>query len=482
MLKNLRKKGFAKKIFIILAVVIVPAFVLWGSASLLRSQRYSYAGKIFGRKVSPGQFQESLQAIQIQGLLQFGANFFKLQPFLNLNAEAWDRLILLQEARKKRIKASDAEVIEEIKQIPFFQREGQFDNKLYQELLSYGLKLPARRFEEYIRQRLILNKFYRRLTDKITVNDDELWSAYKRENEKVRVSYILLPSANFEKEVLVTEEELKAYFNSRQQELKLPPSINIQYAGFEYPPDAAEEEKQNCQEKVFELYAQLQNGVPLEKAAAAQGALLKDTGLFSAEQTLPAGVPFEIIQAALLLKDKQYSNPVITAKGCFICQIKESKTSHLPDFSEAKPRIEKILRQEKGRQLAKEKAEVLREKINLKQKDFAAWAKEAGLKVETTALFKIGEYLPTIGPSAEFQNAAFNLKDKNRISEVVQALSGFYILKLEETVAADEKKFSAEKENFRAKVLEEKKKEAFNRFFEDLKAKARLEDHTSKHF
>src|SRR3989338_6391314 len=120
MLKALRKKGVAKKIFICLAIVIVPAFVLWGSASLLRSQRSSYAGKISGRKVSFDEFQESLRAVQTQALMQFGENFYKIQRFLKLNLEAWDRLILLQEAKRRRIKVSDQEVIEEINQLPFF--------------------------------------------------------------------------------------------------------------------------------------------------------------------------------------------------------------------------------------------------------------------------------------------------------------------------------------------------------------------------
>ena len=38
MLRALRNKKTAKKVWIVLAVIIVPAFVLWGSGSLLRSK------------------------------------------------------------------------------------------------------------------------------------------------------------------------------------------------------------------------------------------------------------------------------------------------------------------------------------------------------------------------------------------------------------------------------------------------------------
>jgi len=92
----------------------------------------------------------------------------------------------------------------------------------------------------------------------------------------------------------------------------------------------------------------------------------------------------------------------------------------------------------------------------------------------------LGEYLPNIGPSSEFQNAAFNLKDKNRISPVIYTQQGFYILKLDEFVPIDEQKFKSEKAEFKTKLLEDKRKEFFNNFFEELKKKANLQDNVSK--
>ena len=61
MIKLLRNKKVQKKIWIVLAIIIVPAFVLWGSASLLRGPKeekhsateneVSLAGKGFTQEV-----------------------------------------------------------------------------------------------------------------------------------------------------------------------------------------------------------------------------------------------------------------------------------------------------------------------------------------------------------------------------------------------------------------------------------------------
>jgi len=79
MLKILRKRKVAKKIFYFLAIVIVPAFVLWGSSSVIRNKdEKGYAGEIFGKKVSFNQYAHARQGWRVQLQLQYEEN--DLQP------------------------------------------------------------------------------------------------------------------------------------------------------------------------------------------------------------------------------------------------------------------------------------------------------------------------------------------------------------------------------------------------------------------
>ena len=65
MLKKLRNKKTAKRIWIVLAILILPAFVLWGAGSFMRNKEKgesAYAGKVFGRTVSTLEYQDALCA------------------------------------------------------------------------------------------------------------------------------------------------------------------------------------------------------------------------------------------------------------------------------------------------------------------------------------------------------------------------------------------------------------------------------------
>ena len=73
MLKQLRSKDVAKKILIGLAIIIIPAFVLWGAGSLRggRSDRPRYAGTIFGRKVSFQEYADSWRAVRNDARMRY---------------------------------------------------------------------------------------------------------------------------------------------------------------------------------------------------------------------------------------------------------------------------------------------------------------------------------------------------------------------------------------------------------------------------
>ena len=158
MLRKLRKKKTAKKIWIVLAAVVVPAFVLWGSGSLSRStDKSSYAGTIFGRKISLLEYQDSLEAVKNQAIIQFGDKLPEMQKYLNLETQAWERLIVLAQARSRRLKASDEEIIKLLQGYPFFKNSrGQFEDKLYSQMLRYVFRTQPRIFEEQTRDNIIL--------------------------------------------------------------------------------------------------------------------------------------------------------------------------------------------------------------------------------------------------------------------------------------------------------------------------------------
>ncbi len=221
MLKILRNKKTAKKVWIGLAIIIIPAFALWGFGGGFRSrQETAPAGKIFGRNISYTEFRDAIAAEKIMAIMRFGDKLGEVQQYLNLEAQAWERLILLAEAKKRRITASDQEVIEDIENSSVFQFRGAFNNKIYNEILRYSLRVQPRIFEELTRQNLILSKLHKQVTDKVSLSDEQIKNEYAKANQELSIYYVASLVSDFAKNISPTGKEIEAAKKSAGEKIK----------------------------------------------------------------------------------------------------------------------------------------------------------------------------------------------------------------------------------------------------------------------
>lgn len=472
MLKILRNKKTAKKIWLGLAIIIVPAFILWGSGSLIRSKEESGPlGKIFGRKVTPSEFKDALNAVRNQAIMQLGDKFSEMQKYLNLETQAWERLVLLVEAKKRKIKVSDKEVIGLIQRYSFAQKKGRFDNYSYQQTLQYVFHTPPRVFEEQARQNLILAKLYDTVTSQVKVTDAEIKQAYRKENEQLSISYIAAIYADFEKETNPSAEEIKEYFQKNQLQFKQPLSFNIDYILL----PSEDKDSETAKDKIEKIILRLNKKEGFAKVAADFGLSLKETGLFAQTDPIPGiGWAPEISNLISQAQTTQVLPPVQLDKNYYILRIKERKEPYLPNLGAIEDKVKAALIKEKSRVIAKKKIEIASKKLKEaipSETDFDKLSKDLGLKSSSTDLFKYGSYIEGIGASDNFWLTARDLKE-GQISPLITMPEGLYIIKTKSGVPVEEAKFSAEKTTFTQKFLSQKKEEYFLRFLEELKRKA----------
>ena len=198
MLKILRHKNVSKFVLWGILILILPAFVVWGAGSMGKgdSKGPKFVGTIDGKKVSFDNFAGAVSSIRAQIFL----NYFNNQKILGellknqslIGKIAWDRLIMLKEAKRLKIKAQDKDVISYIQSHPLFLRNGKFDEQLYSYILRNNLGFDPRTFEEIVRENVALQKMNESMTKDITVSDEELGAYYRAENCKFRISYALL--------------------------------------------------------------------------------------------------------------------------------------------------------------------------------------------------------------------------------------------------------------------------------------------------
>jgi len=478
MLKRLRRKKTAKWIWIILATLVLPAFILWGSGSLIRSKQEStYAGQIFGRKIGLQEYQEALNAIKNQLVMQFGDNLSEIQKLFNLESQAWDRLILLYEAKKRGIKVSDKEVVEAIENYPFLKnKQGGFDNRVYSEMLRYVFRAQPRAFEEQARQNLMLKKLFEQITKSIKVDSQEIKEEYRKTNEEMSLSYIAGLYSDFAKSLAPSEEDLKNYFAKNSLEFKQPLSFNLQYLALAKD----EKDEKTTKAKITKITSHLNKKEEFAKAAKEFGLEVKETGLFAQNESIPViGDSPQALSLVSKLKVAEFSPAISMDKYYYVLRLKERKEPYIPDFQAVKDKVKEKFVQDKSKSIAKEKIEeclkLLKEayQINPKVVDFNKAAKDFSLKSDSTPLFKYGGYLEGIGGSAKLWNAGQKLKE-DELSEVIDMPGGFYIVKLKSRTPMDEEKFEKEKADFSQSVLLQKKEEYFGNFLGELKRKTQL--------
>lgn len=483
MLKTFRKEGVQKKILWVLAAVIIISFVFFGTMSTqLNQDPSSVAGRVFGKKVSITDFQRHYNNTRDQAIMIHGENFFKMASFIDLESETWDRIILLQEARRRRITVKDTEIIDLIKTLKMFQRNGEFDDLLYNDLLRFIFKRTPRDFEEGMRDQLVMMKLFEQVTANMNITEKEVREAFRKDNEKIQVSYVLFPPSDHIQGITVTDEEARTYFDNNHQEFMTPPSLNIQYISLEYPPDAKDEDKNSVKDKVYEISAKLQNGDKLETVAKEYTLDIKESGFFSMNQpNIALGWSYDTLEKIFNLKNGETSEPIETASGYQFLSVKERQEAVLPDFESVKSKAIESVKTGKALEVAGQKANEyalkIKEALNAAADiTFNSAAGSLGLKVQQTGVFNRGQYLPTIGLSKEFQDAAYDLTEKDKLSSAVRTAKGYCILYRDAVIPVEEAEFQQAKDKYSSELINEKRNQMIIDFISEIRLRADVQN------
>lgn len=321
MLKILRHKKTAKKIWIGLALIIIPAFALWGFGGAFRTKEENMpAGKIFGRPITGLEFKDSLSAVTTTATMQYGDKLPEIQKYLNLEAQAWQRLVLLEEAKRRSIKASDQEVIKSIEDVPYFKYKDSFDKRTYEQTLQYVFRLKPREFEEQMRQSLMLNKLYKQITDGLTVDESDIRKEYDKKNQEVSIYYIASLTADFAKKIKPKDAQLKDYFEKNKDKFKeTVPADKDKKVKDAFINDEA---MKKAQDKINQCADELKTK-DFKQAAKKCGLKVKETAPFKFAANIEGiGASDQFWTAALALKEGGNSGIIRLPSGFYIIKVK----------------------------------------------------------------------------------------------------------------------------------------------------------------
>src|SRR5258708_21606722 len=85
-------------------------------------------------------------------------------------------------------------------------------------------------FEDTISQSLVSEKFQQLATDGITVSPAEVEQEFRRRNEKVKLSYVVIKPDDLQAKINVNDSDLAAYFEKNKTPYNVPERRTVPYA------------------------------------------------------------------------------------------------------------------------------------------------------------------------------------------------------------------------------------------------------------
>ncbi|MFH1035784.1 MAG: SurA N-terminal domain-containing protein [Pseudomonadota bacterium] len=229
----MRKHAGSWIIKILLGAIALAFALSWGVSSYYSRQQV--AVKVNKEPISTGQLQEELSNLTEESRRQFGPQYDRIAPLLNLKERAMSRLVdrtlLFQAARDMGVLVSDQEVRRRLTAIPNFQVGGKFDFKRYQRTLAQNRMTPEA-FETSMRGQITLEKVTSLVAGAAAVSPLEVDQALSDSLSKVQGVYLLIGNDSQLKQVKAGDEELSAYYDTHKRDYLVPEKVRFSYLVF----------------------------------------------------------------------------------------------------------------------------------------------------------------------------------------------------------------------------------------------------------
>ena len=465
-------------LWFVVITFIAALFFDFGSINQFGRASGQVAVSVGKEEVTYDEFRRQYQNLESRYRQMFGERYnAELAKQFNLPQQALDQLInrriLLLEADKVGLRATDSEVQQAILDYPVFKdASGKFVGKARVIDILRQNQMSEKDFADAVREDVLLEKLNNVLAQTSYLSDADLEKAWREQNEKAKLRYLYLPGSTAAATVPVTDAELEAYFTANGSKFRVGEQRVVDYVLVDTGKLRSELKIDDAEVRSF--YDQ--NGKDFEQPeqirarhillrikperddaatlAAARAALARlQAGedfaavareLSDDEGTKPAGgdlgffgrgqmvKPFD--EAAWAAPVGTLVGPIKTDFGYHLIQVQDKKAGGKQPFEQVQLSIRNRLLSERLPQLAEGRAKEVARKIGEAKvktaEEFKAFADKEGLAFMTTKPFGRDDSPQDVGRSAEFNAAAFEKLSGDKISEPIKIGRGWAILRL----------------------------------------------------
>lgn len=232
MLQLIRDRAQGIVIWVIVGLIIIT-FALFGLSSYLSDSTSTSVATVNGAEIAPAEFQRAYQNYQ-QRLQQTLGKKYRPELFneSKIKKQVLKLLIqqklLNQELDRAGYYAAPNQILNRIAGMTVFQEDGKFSPERYKQLLeSQGVNSFV--FEKQIARELTEQQLKSGILLSGFVTDNELERSARLQNQKRKLSYILLPKSRYFKSTRLTEKEIKDYYTQHKSEFTTPEKVSVDY-------------------------------------------------------------------------------------------------------------------------------------------------------------------------------------------------------------------------------------------------------------
>lgn len=212
--------------------LIILTFALFGIDQYARGDKVVVVAEVNGEDVTARDFLMLYNRQKSRLEQQFGQMYDQVVQDEELRDQVLDALVeslvIRQWAHSNDMTVSDQQLARTIHSADVFQQDGQFDQRVYEEVIMRN-GLNVARFEYEQRQFLIESQYKMLTQGSAFATPSEVEQLAKLQGQERKVNFLRIDQRPFLKSATVTEEEINAFYSTNKVQYIEPEQVVVEY-------------------------------------------------------------------------------------------------------------------------------------------------------------------------------------------------------------------------------------------------------------